>query len=261
MGVPAILDGYRVLLSDDSPVRLELFEQWLPGIDTVSAAELEDVIAGFDAETIVACLSRPLLEEHESEIRKHIVTRNPFCQLVLLLPHGAPMDFSQDEYDACLQRPIHREEFQSTIETQLKLGAYSDTLHEFYALNAELSSFGHSDSQAGTGYPEEKLERYTHLKEQLDTLQGMIDSTDLSAVVQSLKLHNQYLTEPAENPRQTKDSKYHPDRCPSCKLPWGVDHRNNLGTGLERVGAHVWRCTRCHNIAHGKGSSHRQVLR
>lgn len=256
-------DEFGVLLSDDSWTRLDLFMRWLPGYQTAGATSSEAVLSEFDTNTIVACLYQPLLGNQEAEIRKYILRRNPHCRLVLLLPHGAPTMRAEEQYDAVLRRPIHEAELRTTIETQLKCGVYSATLHEFYALNAEFSSFGQSttESARSDGSGAALTERYHRLKARLDELQSLLDPSDLADVVQGLKLHGQYLTEPAKDTSRSEGSKYHPDRCPTCKLPWGVDHRNDLGIGLERLGAYVWKCNRCQGIAHGLGDSHRRVTR
>lgn len=262
MDTNSLFDGYRVLLADESRTRLQLFEKWLPEIATRTATSIEEFSTQLDSRTAVTTVPRSLFGDHETTIRREILSRNPHCQLILMLPHGASGGFASEDYDACLRRPVHQTELQSTIETQLKYGVYSHTLHEFYTLNAELWGYGRIETEPEKTGPQhrEKMERYQALKARLDELQTLIDTPDIDALLHSLKRRNQHLTEPVKDAERTQDSKYHPDRCPHCKLPWGVDHRNKLGTGLERVGAYVWRCNRCNEIAHGRGNSHRRVL-
>lgn len=263
MDASSIVDGYHVVLSEESRTRLQLFEKWLPGVSIRTAQSVAEFRAAFDERTAVACLSRPLLGPEEPQLRTEILATHPHCQLVLLCAHGRAVPAMTQEYDASLRRPIYRRDLQDTIETQLQYGVYRHTLHEFYSLNAKLARFGNRDrNDPREGIAIEHLNtRYRVLKEQLDTLQATIGTRDIDAIVDSLKRHHQHLTEPATDGPRTRASKYHPDRCPNCALPWGVDHRNKLGTGCDRVGAYVWRCTRCNEITHGLGSSHRRVLR
>lgn len=257
-----LFEGYRILLSEESQTRLQLFEKWLPDHETHTAESPGAFLEQVDDHTVVACLSRPLFGEDEPRIRKAILSRNPHCQLIALLPHGGTEPALTREYDAYLRRPVYRQKLQETIETQLKYGVYSHTLAEFYKLNAHLARFGRTqaDARRDTNV-DAKRRRYNELKGRLDALQAQMDATDLDAIIHSLKRHNQHRSEPAEDTQPTQDSKYHPSRCPHCKLPWGVNHRNALGTGVERVGAYVWKCTRCSEITHGLGTSHRNVFR
>jgi hypothetical protein len=258
----AFLDEFAVLLSDESSTRLELFDRWLPGIKTRFARTERELYSRFDSSVALVFISQSLLGEEEQAIRKAILNRNPYCQLVLIAPRQSFVSPLEDNYDACLQRPIFRDELQTTVEEHLKCGVYSATLYEFYRLNAEVSGFGQSDRSNGSGPADpsdEKGERYRQLKERLDHLQPTIDHDDVDSILRSIELHKRYLTEPERDTESSTGSKYHPARCPGCKLPWGVDHRNELGRGFERVGAYVWRCTRCTKLVHGVGTSHRRV--
>lgn len=258
-----LFDDYRIVLSEESRTRLQLFEKWLPDVTTRTVETSTEFWTVFDDRTIVACLSRPLFGAAESRIRKEILCRNPHCRLVALLPHGATVPALTGEYDAYLRRPVYRRDLQETIETQLKYGVYSHTLQEFYTVNAELSGFGHTRPNEASMVADggRRRARYRALKTRLDRLQASMDTADFDAILRSLKLHTQHLTEPTTETEVTRGSKYHPARCPYCKLPWGVDHRNALGIGFERVGAYVWKCTRCAELTHGLGTSHRRVYR
>lgn len=263
MDTTTLFDGCNVVLSEESRTRLELFERWLPGVSTRTARTITEFWNVFDEHTIVAGISRPLFGADETRIRNEVLLRNLHCRIVAFLPHGASVPSMTNEYDAYLRRPVYRRPLQDTIETQLKYGLYSHTLHEFYSLNAELSRFGRGKSTGLETVADgrERLERYRTLKTRLDALQTHLDVTDLDAILNTLKLHSRHLSEPAKDAETTRSSKYHPARCPLCKLPWGVDHRNTLGLGMERVGAYVWKCKRCAEITHGLGASHRRVLR
>jgi len=258
----SFLDEFSVLLSDDSLTRLELFGSWLPGISTRSASSEEELYTRFDSSVALVFLSQSLLGDEEENLRKAMLNRNPYCQLALILPRQSFVSPLEDSYDACLRRPIFKDELQATVENRLKCGVYSATLYEFYRLNAEMGGvkqFRASNDDGAVEPLDGKRGRYRQLRKRLNHLHPTIDLDDVHSILESIELHKRYLTEPNMNTDTSGGSKYHPGRCPGCKLPWGVNHRNELGTGFERVGAYVWRCARCSKLVHGVGSSHRRV--
>ena len=257
------VDDFCVLLLEESRTLQMLFDHWLPGITTKVAATPADILAQFDETVAVACLSQTALGDKTDEICKQILTRNPYCQLVAVLPRSSFVLFHEKEYDAVLQRPIYEDDFHQTIANRLVYGVYSAQIHEFYALNATLLSIQQSntssDSQPDVNV-DQLQDRYGHLCSQLDALQEMLSTDDIMKISKSINLHKSYLTRPVQDVAQGFTSKYHPTRCPNCKLPWGVDHGNDLKEGVVSIGAGVWRCTRCSEIVHGLSEDGRQVF-
>lgn len=267
MGGDALLEEFAIVLLDDSRTRLELFDEWLPGVSVRYAERLGELSGTVDGTCAVAVLSQRLLGDDEERVRKAIVTRNPYCQLVLVLPRPSFVSPLEDSYDAVLRRPVFRDELQETVERRFMVGVYSSTLDEYYHLNTELAGRTLEPPDAeGTGEdstpgetPDWLVDRYRVLEERLELLESALDFEAIHAVIESFQLHERYLTEPEDDADTAVASKYHPDRCPKCKLPWGVDHRNKLGKGFERAGAYVWKCARCGKLVHGVGTSHRRV--
>jgi ribosomal protein L37AE/L43A len=211
----------------------------------------------------VACLCQSALGDEANEICKRILTRNSYCQLVAILPRSSFLTIHEDGYDAILHRPIYEDEFEETVANRLVCGIYSARLHEFYALNAKLLSIRQAET-ASDSPPDVNIaqlkERYSHLCSQLDTLQEKLSTEYIDDISTSIGLHENYLTRPAQQVDQGSASKYHPSRCPNCKLPWGVDHGNELKEGVVSIGAGVWRCTRCTEIVHGLSESGQRIL-
>jgi len=258
---------FRVLVLEESEWLCRLFEYWLSPLPVECVRSLDEFRARLDSTVAVACLSESVLGGEAAQVRTEILNRNPYCQLVLLQSRGGFVTIHDDEYDACLQRPLFEAELQSTIEHRLKCGVYSVLLREFYALNARLVWLDRSDTPEtkeskppdGTVDQDTLYERHGCVRERLQRLQADLDEDDVRAVVRSVDLHKQFLTAPTRMEPDSSVSKYHPPRCPDCKLPWGVDHGNDLGSGFDRVAAHVWKCRRCDDIVHGLGESHRRV--
>ncbi|WP_280536085.1 hypothetical protein [Halopenitus sp. POP-27] len=107
--------------------------------------------------------------------------------------------------------------------------------------------------------PDEIVERYRRVCRQLDVLQERLSGAAIAEISMSIRRHKDYLTTPSADVDRGPPAKHHPRRCPACKLPWGVDHGNELGTGFTRIAAGVRRCTRCREIVHGLGESGRRI--
>lgn len=258
----AFAGDYHILLLEESKTLQELFDSWLPEFPTRFATTMDDVPAHFDSTTAVACLSQTVLGDQEKELRKHILNRNPYCQLVMIVPRSSFITPYEDDYDACLRRPVVEDELRATIGNRMKRGVYSALLREFYTLNAKLLWVRESDTSVDAitnVEPDLIKERYHQLRSQLNQLQTKLSAADIKSISKSVKLHKRYLTEPVQDVENKVTSKYHPRRCPSCKLQWGTNHGNELGDGVTSIGAGVWKCARCSEIVHGLGDGERRV--
>lgn len=256
-----LFERFSVLLFVGSSTHGELLETWLSGVPTKVATTPEDIFRVFDSSVAVACFSQSLLEDDEEEIRRYILNRNPYCQLVLITSSDEPAVLYEQHYDAIIDRPVSKSELQTTVETRLTYAIYSVLLDEFYSLNAELVSLQRASASEGNLDQEKLQERLRQVRRPLESLKSTIDHDGLKELLQSLDLHRRYLTEPARNVDNSTTSKYHPDTCSNCNLPWGVDHRNELGNGFTQIGAYVWKCARCNDISHGSGPSDRHIAR
>lgn len=257
-----LVDDYHVLILEESQMLQTLFDSWLAEIPTRFTMALKDIPANFDSTTAVACLSQSLLDDDEKPIRKQILNWNPYCQLVLITSRSSFITPYEDSYDACLRRPIDQEEFRSTITNRLKCGVYSALLREFYSLNAKLLWIRRSETTLDTVTNTDSdviQDRYQQLRSQLNQLQTQLSTADVESISRSIELHKRYLTEPAQEVDDADTSKYHPRRCPQCRLSWGTDHGNELGEGMVSIGANVWKCARCGEIAHGLSDGGRRV--
>lgn len=221
---------------EESQTLQALFDSWLSEIPPRFASAPDGIPAQFDSTIAVACLSQSLLGGDDEEIRKNILNRNPYCQLVLIVSRSSFITPYEGDYDACLRRPVVKDEFQSTIANRLKCGVYSALLREFYELNTKLLWVRRAETTVDA---DQIQKRYRQLQSQLNQLQTELSTTDVGFISQSLELHKRYLTEPDQDIEDTAPSKYNPRRWPDCKLTWGADHGNDLGNGVVSIGASV----------------------
>jgi hypothetical protein len=283
-----LIDDYSVLLLEESYTLQDLFADWLAGIEVRTVADPDDVVGAFDATVAVACLSETAFDGRGEAIRNGLLSRNPYCQLVGVLSRSSSVTDHESNYDECLERPILKADLRDTVERRLAYGIYSRVLREFYDLNAafvwrrrdgtddrtDAESPDHAvlettgerkvappidDGDFEELTDDEIRNRYQLVCRQLDALQDRLSGAAIAEITRSIRRHKDYLTTPNAEVDRGPPAKHHPRRCPSCKLPWGIDHGNQLGNGFIRIAAGVRRCTRCQEIVHGLGESGRRI--
>lgn len=254
-----LFDNFSVLILEESSTLQDLLSDWISGVTTKTVSSTESIPTEFDSTVTVACLSQPMLGNDADAVQKFILKQNPFCQIVGVIPRSAFIGPFEDEFDEVLQRPLFRNEFQQTIEYRFVSGIYSNLLSELYDINTSLVAI----RRASEDEIEEKNEsldkienRREQVQSQLKPLQERLSSDTLFEIIQTKDRHRRYLLKP-ESEKVGRGTKFRSRRCPACHLPWGVDHRNDLGNGYNRLGADVYQCGRCHKIVHGLAGEQR----
>ena len=263
MNATDLVSHFNVFLLEDDPTRVARLRRWLSGVSMKVAAQPDDLLRTVDPHTVVVCVSQSLIDEDEDEalIRRQILDRNPYRQLVLFASE-VPSDIGYAQYyDATLSRPISKARFQETIETRLKYGMYSVLLQEFYTLNTRLITLQRTDGIEDPRAEERIKRRLQQIQNPLEQLNATIDHADMVELMKSITHHRQSLTEPLSTPRPIMPSKYRPDSCSHCGLSWEVDHGGALGNGCAKISSDVWKCTRCNKITRKPQSSNRHVVR
>lgn len=256
------LDNFSVLLLDESETRQDLLSTWIAEVKTRTVSSPAELSKKFDSTVAVVCLSQSALGEHTETVRKFALSRNPYCQLIGVLPRSSFVSPFEDEFDDILQRPVFKDEFQETIEYRLIAGVYTYLLSEFYDVNSTLVALERA-SASDIADRDDSLarvrDREETLKQKLDSLRKNLSSDMLMNILQTIERHNRSLKSPDQDIAEGKETKFRPRRCPSCNLPWGVHHRNDLGKGYKKLGADVYQCARCDKIVHGLAGDHRIV--
>lgn len=250
-----------VLFLADSPDVERRVDPWLPGVPTLFATSVEEAYAAFDASVAVVCYPDTLLGDRTHEFCHDVLARSPFTQLVLFGTEDSTTVRYSDDYDVVLQAPVSEHELRETIERRLTYAVYSSVLHEYYSLNARVAVLDRLDGEDADATVEQVTERLEQLRPWLRRLRARLSSADVREITESVDRHKGYLTGPAPGARNASTSKYHPDSCPECDLPWGNDHRNELGRGYEPIGAGVWKCARCDEVVHGLHDSNQRITK
>lgn len=253
------LYDYSVLILEESPTLQDLLSDWISGVTTKTVSSSNNIPHELDSTVIVACLSQTELTD-DGSVKRYVLTHNPYCQIIGVLPRTSFVSPFEDQFDDTLQRPIYEDEFQQVIEDRLVAGAYSVLLSEFYDVNSSLVAL-HRASDGEVDGKQDSIKksqaRYHSLKKRLNSLQDHLSSDTIVDIFKTVEQHKQYLQEPDTNSGEGKETKFRPRRCPTCKLPWGVDHRNDLGNGYKKLGADVYQCARCDEIVHGLAGEQR----
>lgn len=254
------LDNYNVLILEESSTLQELLSDWISSVTTKTLSSKNSIPAELDATVTVACLSQTALGEDTESTQKYILSRTPYCQIVGVLPRSSFTTPFQDQFDETLQRPIFKDEFQDVVERRFLTGVYCNLLSDIYHVNAKIIALGRAsddDVHEKDRYLEDLREKSSELNNHVDSLQKKLGSETILNALRTVNRHNQYLTKPEMDSDDGQATKYRPQRCPACKLPWGVDHRNDLGNGFTTLGADVYQCASCHKIVHGLAGDQR----
>lgn len=254
------IDNFSILILEESSTVQDLFADWISEVRTNVISSPEEIPKRFDSTVIVACLSQTALGDETDTVMKYIFSRNPYCQVIGVLPRGSFVSPYEGQFDDILERPVFKEEFRETIEFRYIAGAYSNFLSELYDVNSSLLAI----QRAGDDEIENKQESIAKIKSRqedlnihLQSLGDHLPGEAILDILPAIERHDQYLTKPEADPDSGKSTKFRARRCPACKLPWGVDHRNHLGNGFNRLGADVYQCTRCNKIMHGLAGEQR----
>lgn len=252
-----------VLFLAESPGVERRVNAWLPDIPTLFATSVEEAYAEFDSSVATVCYPDTLLDDSTRGFCNDVLARSPFTQLVLLASPDSPAVRYADDYDVVLQAPVSEQELREAVERRIAYAVYSSVLHEYYSLNARVAAIERLSASEGEtdSIPERVTERLEQLRPWLRRLQEALATDDVREISESVTRHKGYLTQPAPNSANSGTSKYHPDACPECDLPWGSDHRNELGRGHEPIGAGVWKCARCGEIIHGLHDSNQRITK
>lgn len=255
-----LFDNFSVLILEESSTLRDLLSDWISSVTTKTASSTDGIPTAFDSTVTVACLSQDVLGDDADTVQKYILNRNPFCQIVGVIPRSAFRSPFEDEFDEVLQRPLFREQFQRTIEYRFVSGIYSNLLSELYDINTSIVAIRRASDDEFED-KEESLAKIQCRREQvnkrLESLRERLSSDTLLEIIQTKDRHERYLAKPELEGVGGRATKFRPRRCPSCHLPWGVDHRNDLGNGYNRLGADVYQCARCDKTVHGLAGEQR----
>lgn len=271
MEFASYLDGATVLFLHEAPDVEQRIEARVPELSTRFATSMEEAYAEFDSTVTVVVVSDRIPSDVADRFSRDVLSRNPFCQCVLLAPSQATETTYATDYDEVVRRPVAEDEFRSVLKRRLTVGVYCTLLHEYYSLSANLLTLqqlrddaesvpdGSAPGGEEADVPEDVEDRLRQLEPLLGELEADLEDEEIMDTTESVRRHKRYLT--TSDDEQGSASKYHPDSCPECGLAWGGDNRAIVGRGFTSLGAGVWRCGRCSEIVHGLHDSNQRVNR
>lgn len=265
------LDGATVLFLTDSPDAEHRIRARVPELSARFATSTEEAYAAFDSSVMVVVVSDSIPSDDADRYSRAVLSQNPFCQFVLLASSHPTKTTHATDYDETVRRPVAEDEFRSVLKRRLTVGVYCTLLHEYYSLSTKLvmikqrreDAESSSDSSATSDEEDDVFEdvndRLQQLEPLLRELEADLEDEEINDTTESVRRHKRYLA--MTDDEGGSGSKYHPDTCPECGLAWGGDNRAIVGRGFTRLGAGVWRCSRCKEIVHGLHDSNQRVNR
>lgn len=245
----------------DGEYHAQLYEMWLADSYSVrTASSRQTALSALDETIAVVFLRHELQSDLKQEVESKLTAAAPAARIAVTTTQQTDPLFADVSCAETLSQPITEATLTAVADNLVNRARYHEALRRYYRLTLQLTNRELTD---GDGRPddidalERRRERVAAL---LRTLQTRLDQDDRSAVVESLTAELA-LPEPASKPAAGPATKYRPDRCRDCGLPWGPDHGGDLGEGFQSLGAYAWKCRRCDSIQHIAAPSNRGVAR
>lgn len=248
-----------VAILDENKIRAELFASWLDHVQTTVTTSSDGLLSAVQRSHLVVCLSTEC--DSMNEVVKSVRKRIPHVQILAIVSRDTPFVTLDRACDETLLEPVNKKSFRRALRRLLRRGLYSHKLHLYYQLSAALMAEQESaDIVSATESDDWVSERIHRLKREIQSLAAQMDETDFDALLRAVRIRNRYFTEPERDETSRHASKYHPDNCPDCGLPWETSHGNDLGLGYKRIGAFVWECSRCGHIIKLSAGEYDKIL-
>jgi DNA-binding response OmpR family regulator len=162
-----------VLLVDDEPQLLEVYELWLSGSYEVrTAGGGREALEAIDHSVEVVFLDRRMPAMSGDEVLGEFRARGYDCQVAMLTavdPEGDIVDMPFDDY---LTKPVERAELDAVIETLLARSDYDDRSQELFTLASKRAAL-----EASPDVDHTTSEEYRELTERIEAVRAEVDDT------------------------------------------------------------------------------------
>lgn len=248
------------ILVIDGEHHAQLYEMWVPdGYSVRTASTRQAALSAIDDTVGGVFLRHELQTDLKEQIESELDATSPAAQIAVTTTQRTDLLFPEVSCAEAVCQPITEAKIAATAETLVNRARYHEALRRYYRLTVRLTNREITD---GDGHPDqyESLQRgRQRIASMLRSLRDRLDPDDRDAVVESLKTQ---LTLPKRSPDATgPTTKYRPDRCRDCGLPWSIDHGGDLGEGYRSLGAYAWKCRQCGTVQNIATPSNRGVAR
>ena len=227
-------DAPVVLIVEDERGLADLYTAYLKDTYTVRTAYTgEQALELLDDDVDVALLDRRLKTWSGDQLLRVIRDRNLDCKVAMVTAVAPDFDVANLAVDEYLVKSVLREELLEVVEELLLRAESTVDKQELLALISRKIALENEKPMAEL----EANDEYTKLERQIAIAK---DNLDL-------------------DPEEVGSTKHQPDMCPQCDLRWDFSVGDTIG--FLKLGAYVWKCTRCGNIEKIQDPSNRRVSR
>lgn len=159
-------DG-TVLIADDEPEIVELYEFWLGSeYDVETATSGDEALELIDDAVGVVLLDRNMPERSGDDVLEEIRRLKLPCRVSMVTAIEPSFDVIGMPFDDYLVKPIFRKELTETVDNLLTLSGYDETIQEYFALVSKMATL--KSSLPSTSL--ESNDEYVRLKERVRSI-------------------------------------------------------------------------------------------
>lgn len=170
-GTPAEDSEPTVLLVDDEPELLEVYELWLADRCTVRTADSgRAALEAMDETVDVVFLDRRMPERSGDEVLRELRGRGHDPPVAMLTAVDPDADIVELPFDDYLTKPVTQTELGTTIDVLLQRAAYDERSRELFALSSKRAAL-----EASPDIDHEESDRYHDLTERVERIREELD--------------------------------------------------------------------------------------
>ena len=159
-------DG-TVLIADDEPEIVELYEFWLGSeYDVETATSGDEALELIDDAVGVVLLDRNMPERSGDDVLEEIRRLKLPCRVSMVTAIEPSFDVIGMPFDDYLVKPIFRKELTETVVNLLTLSGFDETIQEYFALVSKMATL--KSSLPSTSL--ESNDEYVRLKERVRSI-------------------------------------------------------------------------------------------
>lgn len=226
------LSSISVTIADHNDVRGDLYELWLPDVDTTVVDSLSALEASIDSTTGVVVLSVGFSDRSTEELLEALRSDLPGRQLLVTAddPMDGILDVTPDEF---LVRPLDESTLRSTVETLRMRATYGVLLGRYYSLAVDSSAtmIG-DDGCVDEEVSQEQTARLQRIKRILGRIEATIGETDRQEVLDRF----------VDDDRQPSTDRTEDCVCTTDRATARPPRESPI---WEQMAAHVWQCVHC----------------
>lgn len=170
-GEPAGEDEPTVLLVDDEPELLDVYELWLADRCAVrTAGSGGAALAAIDEAVDVVFLDRRMPEMTGDEVLEELRERGHDPPVAMLTAVDPDADIVEMPFDDYLTKPVSKAELGATIDVLLQRAAYDERSRELFALASKRAAL-----EASPDVDHTESEKYHDLSERVESVREELD--------------------------------------------------------------------------------------